>query len=517
VNVQSNTWQCFAGCGGGSVIDLIAKFEGIDPREWMKKQGFRKNGVPVVDYARPSPVPSESRVIESVYSYTDALGREVFQVVRYKPKDFRQRRQDGRGSWIWNMEGVERVLYRLPQVIKASSVIVCEGEKDADNLNRIGFVATTNVGGAKKWLDGYSEALQGKDIVIIGDNDKAGKEHVDTVFDSLAGKVKSTRILDLPKEFKDVSDFIDSFGPEDPETIRECLTLLIDTSPSFLRGVKLPIFSMAEMEDDYRRQVRALNSGTDSLSLAKWIPGLRDIRSLIPGEVVLIIGDTGVGKTGVLQNIAIAANPMKTLMFEMELPKTLLFERYVASSMRVTCDEVEQSYRQGEGLGQEALMQRFPHIFVCPKTSLSLENIESLIVQSELKIGEKPKLVLIDYVQLMQGDGKRYERTSDAAEGIKTIAKSTETIIVIASQVSRASSEIEINLHSGKDSGSLENSSGLVLGIWRDERDSALLHLKVLKNTKGRSGLRVECNYDGSRMRITERSKVSDADIPLII
>lgn len=110
----------------------------------------------------PGPQVSETdvsaRKIDTAYSYQDALGREVFQVVRMVPKTLRQRHM-ANGKWIWNMEGVERVLYRLPEVLKAQRVWIVEGEKDADNVARLGFCATCNVGGAGMWLDAYTDAL----------------------------------------------------------------------------------------------------------------------------------------------------------------------------------------------------------------------------------------------------------------------------------------------------------------------------------------------------------------------
>ena len=61
-------------------------------------------------------------------------GKLLYQVCRLVPKDFRQRRPDGNGGWIWNTQGVDRALYHLPEVLKANTVCVTEGEKDADNL-----------------------------------------------------------------------------------------------------------------------------------------------------------------------------------------------------------------------------------------------------------------------------------------------------------------------------------------------------------------------------------------------
>src|SRR5215471_19110752 len=53
------------------------------------------------------------RQIVAEYDYRDEKGELLFQVVRYQPKDFRQRRPDGSGGWIWKLNGTRRVLSRL--------------------------------------------------------------------------------------------------------------------------------------------------------------------------------------------------------------------------------------------------------------------------------------------------------------------------------------------------------------------------------------------------------------------
>ena len=119
---------------------------------------------------------NSSPELVATYDYTDESGNLLYQTCRYQPKDFRQRRPDGKGGWINNLQGVRRVLYRLPEVLKAQTVCVAEGEKDCDNLEKLGFVATTNPLGAGKWRDEYSETLRGKDVVVFGDvGDDDGK------------------------------------------------------------------------------------------------------------------------------------------------------------------------------------------------------------------------------------------------------------------------------------------------------------------------------------------------------
>jgi putative DNA primase/helicase len=106
------------------------------------------------------------RRIVTVYDYVDAHGVLVHQTVRLTPKAFRQRRPDPvtPGAWIWNLEGVEPVLYHLPQVMDAiqcdEPIYVVEGEKDAEALQALGLTATCNAMGAGKWRPSYSEALR---------------------------------------------------------------------------------------------------------------------------------------------------------------------------------------------------------------------------------------------------------------------------------------------------------------------------------------------------------------------
>ena len=142
----------------------------------------------------------QHRRIVSTYDYRDKDGLLLFQTVRYAPKGFAQRRPDGAGDWEWNLKGVRRVLYRLPELLAADPakpVFIVEGEKDADNLIKLGLVATTNPMGAKKWLPEYSGYIEDRHVVIGPDNDKDGAEHVQEVAYISHGATMSVRVLEL--------------------------------------------------------------------------------------------------------------------------------------------------------------------------------------------------------------------------------------------------------------------------------------------------------------------------------
>lgn len=510
VDIKKGLWNCFAGCGGGSVIDLVAKRDGISPRDVLQRASSTTTQSPARLPKAPTvpKEPQETLVLTKTYAYHNALGAEVYQALRYEPKTFRQRHSNGKGGWTYSMEGVERVLYRLPEVLKSQQVAIAEGEKDAETLVGLGYCGTCHVGGAKAWLDAYAESLSGKDLLLFSDNDDPGQEWKQQVFDACAGKCKTVRVIKLP--LKDVSDYVGTFKTTDEA--KRALAELIDTAHPFISGVQLPIYSLAELEPAYARY--ATSAESSALDLSRWLPGI-GLRWLCPGELVLIVGDTGTGKTGVLTNIAIAARPLRTLFFELELSLELTFERALAASARkFTCSEIEQNYRNGHLAGPDMLTGLMPHVYFCHQARISLPELETIILRSELKIGERPKVVLIDYVQLIQGQGKRYERMSDIAEGLRVLARATRTIIVIASQIARPEGDTEVHLHSAKDSGALESSASLVIGIWRDEEQHNLMHLRILKSTKGGAGRKLEIEFDPARMQIGNyKPKTSHATI----
>lgn len=121
--------------------------------------------------------------IVATYDYVDENGKLLYQAVRYSPKDFRQRRPDGKGGWIWK-GGINKVPYRLPDILNApkdTPIFIVEGEKDADRLASLGLVATTNVGGAGKWNRKLKKYFAGRQVIIIPDNDQAGRNHAKKV------------------------------------------------------------------------------------------------------------------------------------------------------------------------------------------------------------------------------------------------------------------------------------------------------------------------------------------------
>ena len=192
-------------------------------------------GLTLKDLFPPMPGRTKGRSeITATYDYKDAAGKLLYQVCRKSDKGFVQRRPDGKGGWTWNLNNTPRVLYRLPELLKADPtawIIVAEGEKDVDNLRAVGMTAVTNSGGVGKW-DRLSDdtALHGRRVVVLPDNDPQGRDHAAQVARALHGKAAEVRIVELPglPDKGDASDWFEQGGS------REKLLALVDEAPAYV-------------------------------------------------------------------------------------------------------------------------------------------------------------------------------------------------------------------------------------------------------------------------------------------
>ena len=150
--------------------------------------------------------------VVATYPYHDQTGKLLFEIRRHEPKDFLPYLP---GAQCPGIRNVTRVPYRLPDVIKAKTVWIVEGEKDADRLAALGIVATCNPFGAGKWDASWSHYFAGKDIVICGDNDDRGRKHVEQVEAALTPVATFIRRAKVPGPHKDISDALE--GQSDGE------------------------------------------------------------------------------------------------------------------------------------------------------------------------------------------------------------------------------------------------------------------------------------------------------------
>ena len=189
--------KCQAGC---DTRDVIARV-GIRPRDLF--------------YDAETKTTERPQVV-AIYEYPGGV-----QKLRRSDKSFSWRRPDGKGGWTYNRQGVPHSLYIAGTL--TNFMVVAEGEKDADNLHRLGFDAVSGADGAGpgKWRREYTEQLRGCAVTIFPDNDAVGKAYAEETAAALHGVAAHVRLCDLSTvwpeipEHGDVSDFISKFGDEE--------------------------------------------------------------------------------------------------------------------------------------------------------------------------------------------------------------------------------------------------------------------------------------------------------------
>lgn len=237
---------------------LIYCHAGCDTHEILTSVGLAFEDLGTTNKSK-----EENSNIENIYSYVDENGVLLFEKIRFKNKDFRQRRYiDGKTVWglsagIYTetypgsnnyspkerpgaksitLQEQPKILYNLPKLLNAIKngypVYIVEGEKDVNSMTKLGLVATTAPSGGgngnKKWLDSYSKYFKGASVVILPDNDEAGQSFAKEIKSKLKNYAHATKIItisDKPKgditdwinEDHDLNDFLDILKKHDWE------------------------------------------------------------------------------------------------------------------------------------------------------------------------------------------------------------------------------------------------------------------------------------------------------------
>jgi len=362
--------------------------------------------------------------LEDTYDYVDADGQLVFQVLRYRDGDgkktFRQRRPDGNG-WSWSTTGIDKPLYRLPEVLSAAAhggiVFVVEGEKDVHAVEAAGYVATTNPGGAggpnqQKWLPSHTAALHGARVIICADNDEPGLRHAHAVAATLQESGIPVKLKSPPAPYKDAAEFLGA-GHVLTELIPLEDTHEIPVVPEGLGAIITALSELDQRDLDLEAKLARARGLIDAATpheghlstgrLVKWstLIGETDDDSydwLIPGmlergERVMIVAAEGVGKTMLARQVAILAGagvhpftfgrmrPVRTLFVDLENP-----ERIIRRTSRRILGSVREHY--GHKLDPEA------HLWIKPDGINVLKPTDRALLEAQIEATEPELLVL---------------------------------------------------------------------------------------------------------------------------
>ena len=308
---------------------LIKCFTGCTPEEICASLG-----ISIADLF-PEKLSKENRFQKHVeYLYQDENSHTLYSKIRIEPgfdgkdKSFFYERLDDSGNIIKSLVGCRRVLYKLPELLKAihekKTVFLVEGEKDADKLIEYGLIATTT-SESLKWNQEFTEILKDADVVILYDMDKTGLERKNLLCKTLYEKTKRLRVVDLPglayqdSHGKDISDWL-----SEGNTTEKLLQIVDQTSNYMPITKKNEIFAISM--DEFLN----LELPKREMILDPFLP---------TQGLCLLYAKRGVGKTHVALGIAYAVAsggkflkwyapyPRKVLYIDGEMPAIAMQER----------------------------------------------------------------------------------------------------------------------------------------------------------------------------------------------
>lgn len=234
--------HCHAGCSVDAICrSLNLEVSHLFTEKWPKGKKPMSNLTPQKTTRKTFPnLESAITAAESatqcqntgVWVYHDDEGNERLHVVRLEAgekKTYRPICRTADGFVLGDPNG-PLPLYRLPEVLAAKRIYVCEGEKAADAARSIGLTATTSAHGAKSPKKTDWSPLAGKEVVILPDHDQPGEDYAEAVAEILS-ELKPparVRIVRLPglSEHGDLVDFLDAREGAEPDDLKEAIEKL---------------------------------------------------------------------------------------------------------------------------------------------------------------------------------------------------------------------------------------------------------------------------------------------------
>lgn len=248
------------------------------------------------------------------------------------------------------------------------------------------------------------------------------------------------------------------------------------------------------------------------------IPWKEPLNGLRLGELTILAARPGVGKSSAAAQIAAHCGGMgiHTHWWSLEMKSGLLLRRAVASRSGVSHYQMQTGYLKPESkqLAYQALSDlcEMP-LRMADDAGASVEVIRRAIRESRARF-EKPSLVIVDYLQLLAGNGgsNRNEEIGRISRGLKRITLEFDVAVLALSQLSRDSEKEgnrEPKLSDLRDSGSLEQDADNVVFIHRptaDETNELEVLWLVKKQRNGHTGA-TPLTFHRDQMRFTSRTR----------
>ena len=221
-----------------------------------------------------------------------------------------------------------------------------------------------------------------------------------------------------------------------------------------------------------------------------------------PGELAILIGDTGLGKTAWLQNLVVATPNLKCLYLSLEVHDHLIYRRFMQIANGITKDEVVELHSVDKNEDLKRAILPIEHINIMTAAP-EIGSMKQMIIDLQ------PKVVVIDTIDVIKSDyvNDPFNKMEKIVNELKQLAVQESIIIIGVSHISKgASFEQGLTVHSAKGNSVIEQKADKVIGIMGD-RDSTRRIVKALKSRdESRFQMAFTFDYDSFRFKETNHA-----------
>lgn len=492
VHSQDQGWTCHTKCdASGDIFTFMEKRDGITNAEARVRICEMFNLETNEPAHKPATKRDKTVVNRTEYVYRDKDGSELYRVKRVDYADGRKDCfQEYRGKPTLPVE--VRTLYNYHKIHGNTYdfICLCEGEKTADALCECGYIGTTNPLGSKNWEQKYADLLKGQSVLVMPDADQHGEAWRDEVMKSLQGIASEVRVIEMPDKFirkhpefkgHDFADMLKVYGKE---TSIQFMLQAIENAKALPFGADADILGQPSYL--FSREVERAKAGISStlFNMNEWLPSM-DV-AVKKGDVVTLMGVTGLGKTRLLHNIPFHIRRLNYAIFDLELSLETLAIRYGAMENRMAFNELGRMMDSKKPVKPVTI----DHVFLQKIRQVTVEKIAERVDLLEKITNRQIHVVAIDYIGLMKGKMNAFERVSNNVEDFKSYISDSGRVGLLTTQISRPEDKSKgvfkrLTPFDAKQTGSIENSSQELFGFWRDEHSRVRLHGCCLKYTHG--------------------------------
>src|SRR5688572_5583327 len=258
---------------------------------------------------------------------------------------------------------------------------------------------------------------------------------------------------------------------------RSILEVAHEDSRKDFRPVNDVLFAELDKLEALSREGKAVTGTTSGFEDLDTITG-----GFQPGNLIILAARPSMGKSALManfaENAALNGDGKSVALFSLEMSESELAQRFIASQASIKGDDLRKgkvpASRWGKIMEASNRLAKSP-LYIDDSSDLSVLDVRAKARRLQQQHTDGLALIVIDYLQLMRGDGRtdnRVEQIGQISRGLKTLARELECPVVALSQLNRGVEQRTDKrpvLSDLRESGSIEQDADVVMFIYRDE------------------------------------------------